>query len=149
MSAGEFANEDSIIEPGDMYSLAKYAQERLLTSNFPGKITNIRMASLAGNARFLVFFVDSMMAGKAVTVTAPDQIVSFMDVHDAVSGILKVCDLQLERRQSVYNLGSGKQYSILKLAQLVRDIGVKYGYPEMVITVEDNGKCSAAGVNCD
>ena len=149
MSAGEFASEDSAIEPGELYSLAKYAQERLLTSNFPGRITNIRMASLAGNARFLVFFVDSMIAGKPITVTAPSQTVSIMDVQDAVNGILKVCDLQFEYRQSVYNLGSGKQYSILEIAQLVRTIGVKNGYTEMMITVEDKGKCSAAGVKCD
>ena len=149
MSAGEFASEESTIEPGEMYSLAKYAQERLLTSNFPGKITNVRMASLAGNARFLVFFVDSMIARKPITVTAPSQTVSIMDVRDAVNGILKICDLQFEQRQPVYNLGSGKQYSILEIAQLVRDLGVRNGYPELVITVEDNGKCSAAGVKCD
>lgn len=149
MSAGEFASEDSAIEPSEMYSLAKFAQEKLFTSNFPGRVTNIRMASLGGNARFLAFFVDSVIAGKPIMITAPGQIVSIMDVRDAASGILAICDIRTERRRPVYNLGNGTQYSILQLARLVNEIGVKNGYPETAITVEDNGKRSAAGVNCD
>lgn len=147
LEPGQFASEDSEIEPYDQYAFAKFAQERLFTSHFGEKVTNIRMASLSANARFLVFFVDSVIHGRDITVTAPNQYVSFLDVHDAVKGIWKICELPEDRREAVYNLGSGEQYSILQIAELTKTIGAELGYPSIEIKVEDSGKVSAAGMD--
>ena len=146
---GEFADENGEIEPKEMYALAKYAQERLFTSNFGGMITNIRMASLSYNARFLQFFVDSVRQGKDIVVTAPHQYVSMIDVKDAVAGILKVLEIPVSSRAAVYNLGAGQQYSILELARLTNEIGVNLGYQSVKVHDEDNGKQAAVGMNCE
>lgn len=147
LSAGELAREDGVIEPFDMYALAKFAQERLLTSNFGSEVTNIRMASLSANARFIVFFVDSVIRGNDITVSAPNQYVSILDVRDAVSAIIKVAGLPKAKRKPVYNLGTGKQYSILQIADLVNKIGGEKGYSPININVSDGGKSFAVGMD--
>ncbi|MBP5288832.1 MAG: NAD(P)-dependent oxidoreductase [Clostridia bacterium] len=147
LEAGNFADEDGEIRPVDMYALGKFAQERLFTSNLGDRVTNIRMASLAANARFLVFFVDSVMQGRAITVTAPNQYASLLDVEDAVTGIFGICALSENERKSIYNLGTGKQYSILRLAELVNETGTERGYPPVEIRVEDKGNTAAAGMD--
>lgn len=145
---GEFLGEDGEIEPKEMYALAKYAQERLFTSNLGDKVTNIRLASLSANARFLTFFAESVVAGKEITVTAPEQYVSVIDVRDAVRGLMKVMELDTTRRAPVYNLGTGKQYSILELAEMTNEIGSRFGYEKVSVRVEDSGKEAAVGMNC-
>ena len=147
LEVGKFADEGGEIRPVDMYALGKFAQERLFTSNLGDRVTNIRMASLAANARFLVFFVDSVIQGRDITVTAPNQYASLLDVNDAVAGIFKVCDLPEEKRKAVYNLGTGKQYSILRLAELVNEAGVEMGFSPVKIHVEDKGVAVAAGMD--
>ena len=61
---GEMVNEAGVIEPNTAYGLAKWAVENMLKVGCKKHYTNIRMASLSANARFLVFFVDCVMAGK-------------------------------------------------------------------------------------
>lgn len=145
---GELLREDGDIEPKEMYALAKYAQERLFTSNFESCVTNIRLASLSTNARFLVFFAESVAAGREITVTAPRQYVSIIDVRDAVRGIESIMKLDAVRRAPVYNLGTGKQYSILELAELTNEIGCQCGYRKVNLRVEDNGNEAAVGMDC-
>jgi len=148
VNPGEFLGEDGEIEPKEMYALAKYAQEKLFTSNLGNKVTNIRLASLSANARFLVFFAESVTTGRNITVTAPRQYVSIIDVRDAVCGLQKVIRLDPTRRATVYNLGTGKQYSILELAEMTNEIGSRFGYEKVSVCVEDGGKEAAVGMDC-
>lgn len=141
------SSENSPIEPFDKYALAKYAQEKLFTTSFPEKTTNIRMASLCANAGFLVHFVDCVIKGNEITVTAPNQFVSIIDVTDAVTGILAISKLPENIRKPVYNLGTGKQYSILQIAETVNRIGKDYGYNQVNISVVDEDKCIAVGMD--
>ena len=148
LEPGQFASEESEIEPYDLYAFAKFAQERLFSSNFGNAVTNIRMASLSANARFLTFFVESVIQEKALSITAPYQYVSFLDISDAVEGILKLSKVPAETRKRIYNLGTEKQYSILEIAQMVNKIGQRLGYHEVALNVSDNGKQNAIVMDC-
>ena len=123
LQPGERVSEDGEVGPGTAYGLAKWAVENMLKLGCKKKYTNIRMASLSSNARFLDFFVDSVITGKDIKVTAPNQYASIMDVSDAVNGILSVVIIPSEKRDLVYNLGPGEQYSILDYANLANQIG--------------------------
>lgn len=147
LGPGQLASEDSEIEPYDLYAFAKFAQERQFTSNFAEKVTNIRMASLINNARFLLYFIERVVEGKDIVITAPNQYVSMLDARDAAEGIINLCDLPIEKRKQVYNLGTGEQYSILQIAEAVRRIGFLHGYSKTMIRIDDQGKCSAAGMS--
>lgn len=136
---GEKVDEDGFVEPNTAYGLSKWAVENMFKLGCKKKYTNIRMASLSANARFLECFVDSVIDNKVITVVSPQQYASIMDVSDAVAGILSIEQLSLELRKEVYNLGPGVQYSILDYAQAANAIGRTYGLPETSIEVNNSG----------
>lgn len=148
LKPGEKVDENGYVEPDTAYGLAKWSVENMLKLGCTKRYTNIRMASLSSNARFLDFFVDSVMAGKDITVTAPNQYASIMDVSDAVRGILSIVNLDLTERDKVYNLGPGVQLSILEYAETANAIGQDLGFPAVTINVEDNGKAFAICMDC-
>lgn len=143
LKAGEKVSESGCVEPDTAYGLAKWAVENMLKLGCKKSYTNIRMASLSANARFLDFFVDCVIAGKDITVTAPNQYASIMDVTDAVRGIVLIETLDVNKREVVYNLGPGTQYSILDYAQSANNIGLQFGFSPIKIKVEDKGICLA------
>jgi len=145
---GEKVDESGFVEPNTAYGLAKWAVENMLKIGCAKKYTNVRMASLSANARFLDFFVDSVIAGKDITVTAPNQYASIMDVSDAVKGILTVASLPPKERSDIYNLGPGVQYSILEYAKTAIDIGKTFGFDSIKVNVENNGTNFATCMDC-
>ena len=145
---GEKVDETGYVEPNTAYGLAKWAVENMLKIGCKKTYTNIRMASLSANARFLDFFVDSVIAGKDITVTAPNQYASIMDVKDAVAGIVAVESMSLNERELIYNMGPGEQYSILDYAQSANEIGQHLGCISIIVKVEDNGNEFATCMDC-
>ena len=148
LKPGEKVTEEGIVGPNTAYGLAKWAVENMLKLGCKKSYTNIRMASLSANARFLDFFVGSVASGKDITVTAPRQYASIMDVSDAVAGILSITNIPLNQREEIYNLGPGLQYSILDYATSANIIGEQLGYNPIKVTVEDSGKEFAICMNC-
>ena len=142
-------DENGEIEPNTTYGLAKRAVENMLELCCRKRYTSIRMASLGSNAGFLNFFVESIMDGKDICVTAPHQYASIMDVSDAVSGILSVENLPLTKRDSVYNLGPGNQYSILDYAETANRIGKNNEFLPVKINVNDKGGDFAICMDCE
>ena len=145
---GEKVTEDGPIGPNTAYGLAKWAVENMFKIGCRKCFTNIRMASLSANARFLDFFVDSVIKSKTITVTAPNQFASIMDVSDAASGIISIVDLPINKRQTVYNLGSGTQLSILEYARMVNEVGELYGYSPVRLEISDSGVSFAICMDC-
>lgn len=148
LKPGEKVDESGFIEPSTSYGLAKWAVENMFKIGSKKHYTNIRMASLSANARFLDFFVNCVIQHKDIKVTAPHQYASIMDVSDAVNGILKVADLPSKHRNIIYNLGPGVQYSILDYAESTNIIGQQLGYSPIKISVEDSGKEFATCMDC-
>ena len=148
LKPGEKVDENGYVEPNTAYGLAKWSIENMLKLGCKKGYTNIRMASLSANARFLDFFVDSVVSGNDITVTAPNQYASIMDVMDAVVGIVAIESIEIEKRESVYNLGPGIQYSILDYAKTANEIGQQYGLSPITVKVEDKGNDFAICMDC-
>ena len=144
----EKVSEEGTVEPNTAYGLAKWAVENMLKLGCRKPYTNIRMASLSTNARFLDFFVDCVMKGQNIRVTAPNQYASIMDVSDAVKGILSIIDMPVKERDTVYNLGPGEQYSILEYANTANEIGRQFGFSSVQVIVDDNGQQFAICMDC-
>ena len=144
---GELSTEESPIEPIDLYSMAKYATEKLFSVSSIPYVTSIRLASLMMPQRFLSFFVKKAMEGEPFTVTAPNQYAALLDVNDAASGLVAVTKMPPDKRAKVYNLGIGTQYSLLEYAQCVKDVGETFGY-KVEFIVSDNRVESNSGMDC-
>lgn len=147
LPVGELSTEDSPIIPIDLYSMAKYATEKLFAVSAIPYVTNVRLASLMMPQRFLYFFVKKSKAGEAFTVTAPKQYAALLDVRDAASGLAAIANLAPEKRAMTYNLGIGCQYSLLEYAEAVKSVGEKLGY-RVSFDVADNGTEVCAGMDC-
>lgn len=147
LPVGELSHEDSPIEPIDLYSMAKYASEKLFRLSSIPYVTNVRLASLYMPQRFLHFFIQKSMNGEKFTVTAPNQYAALLDVTDAASGLVAITAMNPENRAKVYNLGIGTQYSLLEYAESVKAIGNSLGY-EVQFDVADNGTTVCAGMDC-
>lgn len=147
LAVGELSKEDSPIEPIDMYSMAKYACEKLFCISSIPHITNVRLASLYMSQRFLYFFIQKVKSGEPFTVTAPNQYAALLDVKDAASGLVAIANLLPVNRANTYNLGIGKQYSLLEYAESVKVIGESLGY-NVQFDVADNGTAACAGMDC-
>ena len=148
LKPSEKVDENGTVEPNTAYGLAKWAVENMLMIGCKKHYTNIRMASLSANARFLDFFVKSVIDHRDITITAPHQYASIMDVSDAVNGILAIENLSLSERNHTYNLGPGTQYSILDYAEHANNLGIKFGFSPVNIIIDDNGKESAICMDC-
>ena len=148
LEPGESVTEEGEIGPNTAYGLAKWSVEKMLDLGCEKNYCSIRMASLSTNARFLDFFVNSVKNGNDITVTAPQQFASIMDVSDAVSGILSVEALGAHNREKVYNLGPQVQYSILEYANLANSIGQQFGYSPVKVKADDKGIKFAICMNC-
>ena len=144
---GHLSNEESPIEPIDLYSMVKYAVEGMFHVSSIPYTTNVRLASLMMPQRFLYFFVKKAKAGEPFTVTAPNQYAALLDVTDAAAGMAAIAKLSPEQRADTYNLGIGLQYSLLEYAESVKLIGEKLGY-QVSFDVADNGAVVCAGMDC-
>ena len=147
LPVGELSNEESPIEPIDLYSMAKYACEKVFRVSAIPFVTNVRLASLLMPQRFLYFFVQKALANETFTVTAPNQYAALLDVSDAALGIVNISSLIPEKRSKTYNLGIGKQYSLLEYAESVKIIGNELGY-KVRFEVNDNKSSICAGMDC-
>lgn len=147
LGVSELSKEDSPIEPIDLYSMAKYASEKMFCLSSIPHVTNVRLASILMPQRFLYFFVKKAKAGERFTVTAPNQYAALLDVTDAATGLAAIADKAPDERASLYNLGIGTQYSLLEYAESVKRIGTTLGY-DVSFDVADNGTTICAGMDC-
>ena len=144
---GELSNESSPILPVDLYSMVKYSVEAMFAVSGISYVTNIRLASLMMPQRFLYFFVKKAKLGESFTVTAPKQYAALLDVKDAAAGLTAIANLSPEQRAATYNLGIGRQYSLLEYAESVKSIGRSLGY-NVSFDLADNGTEVCAGMDC-
>jgi nucleoside-diphosphate-sugar epimerase len=134
--------ENTVCAPDYMYAVAKFSAELIVKAylqNTDIKWTNIRLSSVVENARFMRIFVQNAIDGIDINVSAPNQMVSFIDVRDVASGLgfLIESDKPL---MPEYNLGSGKSYSIMDVANMVIKTGEYYGCNTTVNITGDNDK---------
>ena len=147
LGVGELSKEDSPIEPIDLYSMAKYATEKMFSLSSIPYVTNVRLASILMPQRFLYFFVSKAKAGECFTVTAPHQHAALLHVTDAATGLSAITDKAPSERAGIYNLGIGTQYSLWEYAESVKNIGSPLGY-NVQFDVEDNTATVCAGMDC-
>jgi nucleoside-diphosphate-sugar epimerase len=138
--------EETPVAPDTIYGFAKYSSE-LLLKNVLEQSTNdihgasIRLASLTGGKEGLKpevisKFVTSAIRGENIRIIGGGQIFSYIDVRDAVSGILSLIQTDANKWKTVYNLGSNQRYTIIELADLVAEVAETYCSTPLKIEIE-------------
>ena len=137
---------------GDMYALAKTFTESLTGVMLEGtsvNYTNIRLSSVCENARFLRVFVDNALAGKPIQVQGGEQRFSFIDVRDVASALAAVIgNVDSFGFRPVYNLGTGRQSTLLGLAEIVKRVAEEqYGIAEVQIIRTNSDDYRSVGMD--
>ena len=143
---GELSTEESPIEPIDLYSMAKYAVEKMFETSGLKNVTNVRLASINMKQRFLYHFVQKAKNKETITINSPKQYGSLLDVEDAAEALARLALLLENDRKPIYNLGTGNQTSLIEFAELVNKVGKRFDAQAM-IDIQDNRTTNTAGVD--
>lgn len=137
--------ENGPVNPLDCYAIAKYSCEKIgevLSCNTTTQITNVRLASLVGplfSERIINKMIKSVKETSKINIVGGKQIFSFLDLRDAVSGLIAMLKNLDSNWQKIYNLGNKECYSIIKLAETITTYveGQNNGKVEVVIDEKD------------
>ena len=149
----EAATEETPVCLESTYAVGKYAVELMLESICKGSktcYTSIRMASLIGpgfDQRIVNRLVKQALETGKLTVKRNQQKFGFFDVEDAVSGIVAMLGTVEKDWKSVYNLGGSVAYTLVKIADTVKD-AVKSEAAKIVdIIVTDGDETGNSGLD--
>lgn len=128
----EPAREDTPVCLESTYAVAKYASEQLLEAYCSDKPhTNIRLASLIGpgfDQRVVNKMVKKALAGEELLVMENASHFAYLDVADAVSGLLALCNSEPGKWVHAYNLGPDGCVTLTEIANLVlREVNASNG----------------------
>lgn len=124
----EPVDENVLVCPETPYAVGKYSMELLLETSCEASntiYTNIRLASLIGpgfDQRIVNRFIKEAVETHMLNVKNNQQIFGFMDIDDAVSGILRLLDTNPIKWKPVYNLGIEQGYTLIEIAELVKRV---------------------------
>lgn len=145
-----FVAEDGVCSPDYLYAMGKYSSELICAEIFRDSsvnLINIRLSSVCEYARFIRVFVQNAINGEPIKITAPDQIVSFIDVRDVASALTAVIGSG-RTPGGEYNVGSGRVYTISHVAAIVKSVAMScYDIPQVNIEIRDNGTCTSLGMD--
>src|SRR6056297_2152980 len=78
------------------------------------------------------------MAGEDLTVIGGEQQMERLDIRDAVAGITRLLKTDPKEYNSVYNFGSGVTYSLLEIANEIKDlVSEKTGNSNLKINIRN------------
>lgn len=144
------SKEITPLNPDYLYAFGKYTTEvitKIMLENSSVNWTNIRLASVCENARFMNIFVKNALAGIPIHLTAGDQGVSFIDVRDVSSAFQSIIESNDCHFAEAYNLGTGTIYTIRQIAEIVKNIGDKSYGTSVIITEEKSNNCQKVGMD--
>ena len=132
--------EEIPVDPDYLYAMGKFSSELIVNGMLADtsiNYTNIRLASVNENARFLQVFVKNAITGIPIKVLGGAQSVSLIDVRDVANALEKVIDNCDHPFSKIYNLGTGQTRTILELAKDVKRL-YESENKDVVINVEDS-----------
>ena len=145
------AREEDIPCLLDEYAVGKYCME-LLIRNICKDVpfTNIRLASLIGpgfNVRVPNKMIASALESGRISVVINKQHFGYLDVEDAVNGLLKLVSIDSHLWKDVYNLGSDQTYTLLEIAETVKAEMKSIRNIDVEIVRNENDKCLNTALN--
>ncbi len=138
----EAATEETPLDLETKYAVGKYATE-LLTSTICKQVpySNIRLASLIGigfEQRVVNKLVRQAFESKEVYIKVGNQKFGFLDVRDAVEGILKFALSESKLWQKEYNFGAEQIYTLDDIADVVSKVVERYSVHKIDIHRESS-----------
>jgi len=145
------ADEDSAPMPIGGYAVGKYMMELVFDRVFQNEPhTAIRLGSLLGESvpeRAVNRMIKQVIGGQDLKIIRSDQAFDLLDVEDAADAFHRMMTTDPTDWKHVYNLGSGRTYSLVEIGSTVQTIcGIALGR-EIVMRVTDAEASGNSGLN--
>jgi nucleoside-diphosphate-sugar epimerase/carbamoylphosphate synthase large subunit len=139
--------EETPVAPATTYAQAKYSTElmaqSLHTINNQVRTSSLRLSRLTGGQPGLVLdmlakFVNQAMTKQDIHIIGGQQMFDLLDIRDAANAAIALIQTNPLDWEPLYNVGTGFQYSILEIANLVIDrVHQKIGQSKVKVTLEE------------
>lgn len=150
------AKENSKIVPENLYAMAKYANELIISEKCKVNdilFSHIRLGSLVGvgfEKRLINRMIEDAFEKKKLSVNGGQQILSYLAVQDAASAIIKFSLTDNKKWDKVYNLGTNEYYTLYDIAEIIKDTVKNYQLAEVEMQVDKNPKAHLnISLDCD
>ena len=147
------ATEETAICLENTYAIGKYATELMLKSIFDGtKIpyVNVRMASLIGpdfEQRIVNRFIKQAINMEVIPIHKSRQKFGFLDIEDAVNGIIALMETDFSQWKEVYNLGNAEGYTVEEMLYCIKNVFAELKFPFPQIITEEGQDEGSTSVN--
>lgn len=148
------ADEDSQLLLDDNYSIGKYSVELFISKICEQKkikYTNLRMASLIGphfDQRIVNKLIDNVLNNREITIMSANQKFGFLDIEDAVLGIISVLKNMDQEWKPIYNLGTNDYYSLLDIWESIKQYSFENGYV-LSYKIMESEAFQNSSINCN
>ena len=135
------------------YAIGKYCLEMLLRNvcrDIP--FTNVRLASLIGpgfDARVPNKMVKFALEKGVITAQENNQRFGYLDVEDAVRGLIGLLKLSPEKWKQIYNLGGKETYTLVEIAECAADYAGQYTGNKVVVDKVQSDAVLNSSLNSD
>ena len=123
------ADESTPVSLSSPYTTSKFCIEQTMRILFPkGQHTSIRLSTIIGpktKERVVNKFIEQVVTNNNITVRGGKQVFSFLDINDAVDGLVAVIAKDDIDWEPVYNLGTSEYYTLYDIADMVIAEGKK------------------------
>lgn len=137
----EIRTEKTVPAPVTLYTMAKYATEKIFDICFNEtnmEHTNIRL-DLVIQSQNLVPALCKQATDGRIYLKGGKQRFSFIDADDVTEALIAMLDSS-SNWEAAYNVGwNEKRYTLLEVAEVVADVAVQLGYdrPEILLETQD------------
>lgn len=149
----EIATEKTPVCLENPYAVGKYAVELMLETICKGSetaYTNLRMASLIGpgfDQRIVNRMVKQAIAGEELHVVRNNQKFGFLDIEDAIESLMALLDTDVVQWKLAYNVGNGKEYSVVYIAECIKYVFEGNGLPFPNINAVNGDGFGSTGID--
>lgn len=135
----EFRKESTICAPATIYSMAKYAGEKLFEAYFEGTgIENVivRLEGIIQSQNLVKALCKQVKQMNKISLKGGMQTFSYLDVDDAADAFLALIQHK-QQCAPVYNIGPDHmRKNLIEIAEIVAETGEKLGYGSTDIVLE-------------
>lgn len=140
-STSEWRKEDSRPAPDTVYSMAKYAGEKLLEAEFADsdiEYSSLRLDYVIQSQKLVPTLCKDAKVKKVINLVGGKQTFSYIDRTDVARAIVSLLNCK-RTNVSVYNVGPNRmRFTLIEIANIVKSIAEKHGINDVVINLSES-----------
>lgn len=150
-STSDWRKEDCPPAPESLYSMAKYAGEKLLEAQFRDasgiSYTSVRLDYVIQSQRLVSALCRDAKNTGTINLTGGKQTFSYIDRVDVAKAIAALIQYK-GRWKPIYNVGPNKmRYTLREIADVVVAVAKKHGIDDVKINFEENDTALWSGMD--